>query len=173
VPGDIGSSCCSRSVPLGGPGLTEVVLKILCQARCPGQPLVRPLRALQRAQKQVHVAVLHLLRRRLDRHCMLSILRLPPSEAILSPRAPGTSAPACFRGVLWATPHPLATPVDAQSRTKHAPKGLFRGGNRHHTGTRSGTPACADSAPYSHPSFSERAGRSISMGVASRHCLML
>ena len=50
-------------MPLGGPGLTEVVLKILCQARCPGQPLVRPLRALQRAQKQVHVAVLHLLRR--------------------------------------------------------------------------------------------------------------
>jgi hypothetical protein len=58
-------------VPRGGPGLAEVVLKSPCQARRPGQPLVRPLLALQRAQQQAQVAVLHLLRRRPGRHRML------------------------------------------------------------------------------------------------------
>jgi hypothetical protein len=70
-------------VPRGSQGLAEVGLKRPCQAR--RQPLIRTLLALQRAQKQAQVAVLHVWRRQPGRHRMLHILRPPPSEAILSP----------------------------------------------------------------------------------------
>ena len=72
-------------MPRGSQGLAEVGLKSPCQAR--RQPLIRTLLALQRAQKQAQVAVLHLWRRQPGRHRMLHIRRPPPSEAILSPGA--------------------------------------------------------------------------------------
>ena len=72
-------------VPRGSQGLAEVGLKSPCQAR--RQPLIRTLLALQRAQQQAQVAVLHLWRRQPGRHRMLHIRRPPPSEAILSPGA--------------------------------------------------------------------------------------
>ena len=72
-------------VPRGSQGLAEVGLKRPRWAR--RQPLIRTLLALQRAQKQAQVAVLHLWRRQPGRHRMLHILRPPLSEAILSPEA--------------------------------------------------------------------------------------
>src|SRR5262245_43565112 len=74
--------------PLSGERLPEMLLKSPRQAGRPGESLIGALLALQIAQKERQIAALHLLRRRTGRHRMLKILLHPPSEAILSPRAP-------------------------------------------------------------------------------------
>ena len=96
------------AAPLGRQRLPEVLLKGVRQAGRPGQSLLRALLALQIAQKQAQVAVLHLWRRRPGRHRMLQILLDPPSEAILSPRAPRHQRPCILSwSVLGHAPPPF------------------------------------------------------------------
>src|SRR5262245_303777 len=79
--------------PLSGERLPEMLLKSPRQAGRPGESLVGALLGLQIPEKQVQITALHLLRRWTGRHRMLKILLHPPSEAILSPRAPRHQRP--------------------------------------------------------------------------------